>query len=214
MFLLITTNSTSRLLNLVGRCRLLKKSSTHWAEVVIFVQLICPLDFFRYPWTRTATTTLHLAPTFGSFKWLRMPMGLTGSPNTFQSLMEHVLTGLTWKTCVPYLDNSIIFSTTPEEHLSRLRQVFQRFQQANLKINTLNCAFFQTKVQFLEHVVGKDGLQVDPEKINSVRKFPTPANQTHVKSFLRLASYYRRYVQGFADIARPLHKASETSSEF
>ena len=140
-------------------------------------------------------------------------MGLTGSPNTFQNLREHVLTGLTWKTCVPYLDDCNILSTT-EEHLSRLRQVFQRFQQVKLKTNPSKCAFFQTKVHILGHIVSKDGLRVDPDKINAVLKFPTPINQTHVKSFLGLASYYRRYVKDFADIARPLRKASETSSEF
>ena len=65
---------------------------------------------------------------FGSFKWLRMPMGLTGSPNTFHSLMEHVLVGLTWNITVPYLDDCIIFSKTPEELIKRLQQVFQRFR--------------------------------------------------------------------------------------
>ena len=58
---------------------------------------------------------------FGTFTWLRMPMGLTGSPNTFQSLMEQVLVGLTWKTTVPYLDDCIVFSTTADEHIEKLR---------------------------------------------------------------------------------------------
>ena len=128
--------------------------------------------------------------------------------------MEHVLTGPIWKTSVPYLDGCIIFSTTPEEHLSRLRQMFQRFQQANLKNSPSKCAFFQTKVHLLLHIVSKDGLQVDPKNINAVLKFPTLTKQTQVKSFLGLASYYRRYVKDFAEIARPLPKASETSSEF
>ena len=84
-----------------------------------------------------------------------MPMGLTGSPNTFQSLKEHVLVGLKWIITVPYLDDCIIFSKTPEEHIKRLQQVFQRFCEANLNINPTKCAFFQTKVQFLGHVISK-----------------------------------------------------------
>ena len=167
--------------------------------------------FYQVPMDKNSQDYTAFSTPFGSFKWLRMPMGLTGSPNTFQSLMEHVLT---WKTCVPYLDDCIIFSTTPMEHLSRLRQVFQRFQQANLKINPSKYTFFQTKVQILGHIASKDGFQVDPEKINAVPMFPIPTNQTHVKSFLGLVSYYRRYVKDFAEIARPSHKASETSSEF
>ena len=86
--------------------------------------------------------------------------------------MENFLVGLTWKSCVPYLYDCIIFSRTPEEHVSRLREVFQRLHNANLKINPAKCAFFQTKVQFLGHIVSKDGLQVDPEKVDVVKRFP------------------------------------------
>ena len=170
--------------------------------------------FYQVPMDTTSQNFTAFSTPFGSFKWLRMPMGLTGSPNTFQNLMENILVGLTWKSCVPYLDDCIIFSRTPEEHVSRLREVFQRFHNANLKINPAKCSFFQTKVQFLGHIVSKDGLQVDPEKVDVVKKFPIPKTQTEVKSFLGLASYYRRYVSNFAAIARPLHKASETSSVF
>ena len=141
-------------------------------------------------------------------------MGLTGSQHTFQNLIENILVGLTWKSCVPYLDDGIIFSRTPGEHVSRLREVFQRFHNANLKINPSKCAFFQTKLQILGHIVSKDGLQVDPEKVDVVKKFPIPKNQTEVKSFLGLASYYRLYVSNFSAISRLLDKASETSSVF
>ena len=151
---------------------------------------------------------------FGSFEWFRMPMGLSNSPPTFQSLMETVISTLIWKTVVPYLDDCIIFATTPEEHLRRIREVIVRFRAANLKINPLKCEFFRTKVQFLGHDISKDGLLVDPEKIAAVRQFPVLTIKTHVKFFLGLCSNYRRYVKHFTDIARPLHKASETSTPF
>ena len=176
----------------------------------------CTIDmssgFYQVLMDTTSQNFTAFSTPFGSFKWFRMPMGLTGSPNTFQNLMENILVGLTRKSCVPYLDDCIIFSRTPEEHVSRLREVFQRFHNANLKINPAKCSSFQTKVQFLGHIVSKDGLQNDSEKDDVVKKFPIPKNQTKVKSFLGLASFYRRYVSNFAAIARPLHKASETSS--
>ena len=143
-----------------------------------------------------------------------MPMGLTGSPNSFQSLMECVLMGLTWKITVPYLDDCNIFSKTAEEHLERLRQVFERFRAANLQINPTKCEFFRTRVPFLGHIISKDGSEADPEKVAAVKNFPIPTSPTEVKSFLGLCSYYRRYVKNFADIARPLHKASESKSPF
>ena len=138
--------------------------------------------FYQVSMETTSQNFAAFSTPFGSLKWLRMPMGLTGSPNTLQNLMENILVGLTWKSCVPYLDDCIIFSRTPEEHVSRVREVFQRFDDVNLKINPTKFAFFQTKVQFLGHIVSKDGLQVDPEKVDVVKKFPIPKNQTEVKS--------------------------------
>ena len=83
--------------------------------------------FYQLPMEPKSRNYTAFSTLFGSFKWLRMPMGLTGSPNTFQSLMEDVLVGLTWNITVPYLDNCIIFSKTPEEHNKRLQQVFKDF---------------------------------------------------------------------------------------
>ena len=170
--------------------------------------------FYQLPMAEESQDYTAFSTPFGSFKWLRMPMGLTGSPNTFQSLMEQVLVGLTWKTTVPYLDDCIIFSSTAEEHIERLREVLERFRLANLKINPTKCEFFRTRVPFLGHIISKNGLEADPDKIAAVKKFPIPTNPTEVKSFLGLCSYYRRYVQNFAEIARPLHKASEVTKNF
>ena len=139
---------------------------------------------------------------------------MTGSPNTIQSPMEHVFVELTWNITVPHLDDSIIFSKTPKQHIKRLQQIFQRFREAKLKINPSKCAFFQTKVRFLGHVISKNGLEADPEKVKAVQNFPEAQNQTDVKSFLGLCSHYRRYIKNFAIIARPMHKAGETRSSF
>ena len=127
--------------------------------------------FHQLPMEHKGQNYIAFSTPFGSFKWLRMPMGLTGSPNTFQSLMEHVLVGLTWDITVPYLDDCIIFSKTPQEHIQRLQQVFQRFHEANLKINPIKCAFFQTKVQLLGHVISKNGLGADLEKSKQFKTF-------------------------------------------
>ena len=179
-----------------------------------FTTIDMSLGFYQLPMAEESQDFTAFSTPFGSFKWLRMPMGLTGSPNTFQSLMEQVLVGLTWKTTVSYLDDCIIFSSTAEEHIERLRELLERFRSANLKINPTKCEFFRTRVPFLGHIISKNGLEADPDKIAAVKKFPIPTNPTEVKSFLGLCSYYRRYVQNFAEIARPLHKASEVTANF
>ena len=125
-----------------------------------------------------------------------------------------MLVGLTRNITVPYWDDCIIFSKTPEEHIKTLQQFFQRFRDANLKINPTKCAFSQTKVRFLGHVIGKNGSEADPEKVKATQNFPIPQNQTDVKSFLGLRSYCRRYIKIFAVLARPLHKAGETKGSF
>ena len=120
---------------------------------------------------------------FGSFNWLRIPMGLTGSVNTFQSLMEKVLVGLTWKLTNPYLEDCIIFSRTVEKRLVCLRQVVQRFKDANLKIIPTKCEFFRQKVPFSGHIVILEGIQADPEKTSTVNRYPVPKSATEIKSF-------------------------------
>ena len=100
--------------------------------------------FYQLPMDEKSQDFTAFSIPFGSYKRLRMPMGLTGSPNTFQSLMELVLVGLTWKTTVPDLDDCIVFAASPEEHLERLRAVLQRFCEANPKIISLKCEFFKT----------------------------------------------------------------------
>ena len=184
------------------------EGSAYFATIDLF------WGFYQLPMDIKSQDLTAFSTPFDSFKWLRMPMGLRESPNTFQSLMEGVLMGLTWKISVPYLVDCIIFSKTAEEHLERLREVFERYRMANLKVNPTKCEFFRTRVPFLGHIISKDVLEVDPEKVAAVRNVPIPTSPTEVKSFLRLCSYYRRYVKNFADIARPLHKASHNNSLF
>ena len=169
--------------------------------------------FYQLPMHEKSQDLTAFSTPFGSYKWLRMPMSSTRSPNTFQSLMEQMLVGLTWKTTVPNLAYCIIFAATPEEHLEILRAVLQRFHEANHK-NPLKCEIFKTKVHLLEHVLSANDLQVDAKKKSAVRNFSIPTSQTEVKSFLGLCSYYHRSVKNFAETARPLHKLTEFCPSF
>ena len=128
--------------------------------------------------------------------------------------MEEVLVGLTWKSTILYLNDCIIFSRTAEQHIERLREVLQRFKDANLKINPLKCEFFRQHVPFLGHIVSRDGTQADTAKTRAVRQYPVPKSVTEVKIFLGLCSYYRRYFRDFAAIARPLHQLTEKTKDF
>ena len=153
-----------------------------------FTSIDMSAGFHQAPMEESSQDYTAFSTPVGSFKWLRMPMGLTGSPRTFQCLVEKVLVGLPWKICQPYLGDFIILSSTPEEHLEHLRLVFERFRSHNLYIYPDKCDFFRMKVLFFGHIVSKDGLEVDPSKIEAVQKFQVPRSQTEENSFLGLAS--------------------------
>ena len=110
-----------------------------------FTSIDISTGFYQVPMEESSQDYTGFSTPFGCFKWLRMPMGLTGSPPTFQCLVEKVLVGLTWKLCVPCLDDIIIFSSTPKEHLERLRLVFDRFRARSLKINPDKWTFSGSK---------------------------------------------------------------------
>ena len=152
--------------------------------------------------------------TDGLYNFKVMPYGLCNSGATFERLMELVLAGLHWTTCLLYVDDIICFSTTVSEHISRLDEILSRISEAGLKLSSSLCKLFQKEVAFLGNLVSESGIRTDPEKIRAVKEWPVPRNVHEVRSFLGTASYYRRFCKSFCDVARPLHKLIEKQSPF
>lgn len=154
--------------------------------------------------------------TIGSGLWqfTVMPFGLCYAPATFERLMETVLRGLSWKTCLVYLDDIIVVGKSFEDHMRNLEQVFQTIRSAKLKLSPKKCNMFRRKVNYLGHVVSHKGVEPDPEKVRAVKEWPVPKDKHDVRSFLGLCTYYRRYILGFANIAKPLTRLTEKSRKF
>ena len=150
----------------------------------------------------------------GLYQCKRMSFGLVNAPSVFSRLMSRVLQGLAWDICLVYLDDVIIFSSTFEEHLVRLRQVFDRFREANLTLKPKKSFFGQKRIKFLGHYVSSDGIEPMPEKCKAVQEFPTPKTVKDVRSFLGLAGYYRRFIKDFSKIASPMIDLTKKDEDF
>ena len=148
------------------------------------------------------------------YEFSQVPFGLCNAPATFSRLMDRVLSGLHWETCLFYLDDIIVFSSTWEEHLARLRQVFERLRHADLKLGAEKCTFAAKEVSYLGHRVTEEGLLPDSALLAAIREIPPPKTATEVRSFLGLAGYYWRYVKNFATIVGPSHSLTRKDAVF
>ena len=146
----------------------------------------------------------------GLYEFRVMPFGLCNAPSTFQRLMQRILQGL-GSFCS---DDILVFSESVEEHLVHLSQIFRRIESFGLKLHQKKCSLGHAEVLFLGHVVSAKGIHPNPAKIRAVKEFPVPTNVRSLRGFLRLASYYRRFLPNFARIAGPLHMLTRSDMAF
>jgi len=150
----------------------------------------------------------------GLFGFKVLSFSLCNAPSTFQRLVDMAFAGLTWEICLAYLDDLIIFSSTFEQHVEWLQMVFDRLVTADLRHKPSKCSLFQQRVKFLGSIVSGDGIEPDPEKVQAVADWPHPQNLMEVRAFVALASYYRRHIRSFAEIACPLHELTKKDVRF
>lgn len=141
----------------------------------------------------------------GFWEFNRMPQGVTNAPSTFQRLMERCVGDLHLNEVLVFLDDLIVFSDTLEEHENRLMKVLNRLKDYGLKLSPDKCHFFQSSVKYLGHIIDAGGVHTDPDKISALKDWPRPLNRKELKCFLGFAGYYRRFVQGYSKIAKPLN---------
>ena len=120
----------------------------------------------------------------GLYQWRVLPMGLANSPSTFQMTMQRVLGQYMNKCVLVYLDDMLIYSSSPEQHLTDVRNVLSALREARLYLNSKKCNWMQEEVEFLGHIVTKGGVKVDPRKVSAVAEWPAPTNVHHLRSFL------------------------------
>jgi hypothetical protein len=138
----------------------------------------------------------------GQYAYLRMPFGLKNAPSSFQRVMDNVLRGL--KNVMVYMDDIIVYSTSLQEHIQNLEDVFRRLRESNFKIQLNKSEFMKRETPFLGHIITTNGIKPDPDKIKAVQQFPIPKTVKEIKSFLGLLGYYRKFIPQLAKLTKPL----------
>ena len=133
-----------------------------------------------------------------------MPFGLTNAPAVFMDLMNRVYKPYLDKFVIVFIDDILIYSLNKEEHVERLRIILELLKKENLYGKFSKCDFWISTVQFLGHIINSQGIHVDPAKIEAVKGWTSPTNPTEIRQFLGLAGYYRRFIEDFSKIAKPL----------
>ncbi|XP_064464136.1 uncharacterized protein K02A2.6-like [Ornithodoros turicata] len=139
----------------------------------------------------------------GLFQFNRMPFGIASAPAVFQRTMEQVISGLPSVAC--YLDDIIVTGRNDEEHLSNLSKVLARLQEFGFTLKREKCAFLQTQVEYLGHIVDADGFRPSPKKVSAILNMPPPNQVSELRSFLGMVQHYGKYLEGHADVCSPLN---------
>ena len=151
---------------------------------------------------------------YGHYEFLVMPFGLTNAPAAFMDLMNRVFRPYVDQFVVVFIDDILVYSKDRESHDTHLRVVLEILRKEQLYAKLSKCEFWLTEVSFLGHIVSKEGIQVDPKKIEVVVEWKPPRNVTEVRSFLGLAGYYRRFVKGFSMIAAPMTRLLQKNVKY
>lgn len=131
-----------------------------------------------------------------------MPFGLRNVPSTFQRLMERVLGGVE-DFAVPYIDDVLIYSPGAGEHVSHIRVVFEKLRQAELTVKPSKCLWARRSVEYLGHVVGKGRISIPDAKVLAIKNFQRPTTRAHMKIFLGLMGYCRKFIKDFVAKSSP-----------
>ncbi|CAA0825703.1 Uncharacterized mitochondrial protein AtMg00860, partial [Striga hermonthica] len=133
-----------------------------------------------------------------------MPFGLSNAPAVFMDLMNHIFHPCLDQFVIVFIDDILIYSKSQKEHEEHLRVVLETLRREKFFAKFSKCEFWLQRVAFLGHVITQAGIEVDPSKVSAVQNWSTPRSPSEVRSFLGLAGYYRRFIEGFSKIALPL----------
>nr|GEW40748.1 putative reverse transcriptase domain-containing protein [Tanacetum cinerariifolium] len=201
-----TINITQRLMD-QGRAYMLKDRNAHQDPNVVTGYHQLRVRDEDIPKTAFRTR-------YGHYEFQVMPFDLTNAPAMFMDLMNRVCKPYLNKFIIVFIDDILIYSRNEEEHANHLRIILELLRNKKLYAKFSKCEFWIHIVQFLGHIINSRGLHVDPTKTEAVKNWETPTTPTEVRQFLGLIGYYRRFIEGFLKIAKPLTKLTQKHKKY
>ncbi|GJW21474.1 putative reverse transcriptase domain-containing protein [Tanacetum coccineum] len=151
---------------------------------------------------------------YGHYEFQVMPFGLTNTPAVFMNLMNRVCKPYLDKFVIVFINDILIYSKNKQEHEEHLRLILELLKNEEFNAKFSKCKFWIPKVKFLGHMIASQGIHVDPAKIQSIKDWASPKMPTEIRQFLGLVSYYRRFIKGFLNFAKPMTKLTQKSVKF
>ena len=178
-----------------------------------FTTLDLAQGFHQIPIKEKDRYLTAIATPLGTFQYRMMPFGVKNAPSCFQRLMDQVLEGCSDFAKV-YIDDCLIFSKTAEEHLAHLTRVLERFDKFGLVLRLTKCFFGEREIQYLGHLVNAEGVKPASDNLRKILEHKVPANLKELRSFLGLVGFYRKFINRFSDITKPLNELVKKNTHF
>ena len=194
-------------------CRALMKFSIRLKGAKVFSKLDLASGYYQIKIHNDDIPKTAFRCRYGHFEFNVMAFGLTGAPATFMRVMNDVLKPYLDTFCSAYLDDILIYSKSNAEHCDHLRKVLLKLRELKLYAKPSKCEMFRSKVAFLGHVISADGLKMEEEKVTAVKEYPKPRNIHEVRGFLGFVGFYRKFIAGFAKIAKPLTELTKAKAK-
>ncbi|GJZ35764.1 putative nucleotidyltransferase, ribonuclease H [Tanacetum coccineum] len=151
---------------------------------------------------------------YGHYEFQVMPFGLTNAPVVFMDLINRVCKPYLDKFVIMFIDDILIYSHNEKEHEEHLKIILELLKKEELYAKFSKCEFWISTVKFLGHVINSSGIHVDPTKIEAVKNWASPTTPSEIHQFLGLVGYYRRFIEGFSKIAKPMTELTQKNHKF
>lgn len=174
---------------------------------VLFTTLDLSSGYYNIPMKEEDIGKTAFSTRTDHWEFVRMPMGISTAPATFQRLMHKIFEKEKWQECLIYLDDILIFSNNIEQHIQRLKTIFSRVRESGVKLSPKKCKFLKTEVSYLGHTISREGIKTDKQKTDKVQGWPIPKSMEDLRSFLGLCGYYRKFIKDYGRIVKPLEEA-------